>query len=104
MRSAGRRAHDWDMTNTAITALEQWNEHGQGHHGFPFLLPLVLIIGFLAIRRRRNGALCGPNGGPGRGSATSVLADRFARGEIDDTEYRTRRTVLTERPERPRKK
>ena len=90
------------MTSTLI-ALEHWNEHGHhdGHYGFPLVgLAILLVVGFLIIRRRRRGTLCAPGGG----SARNVLAERYARGEIDAAEYRARSTVLNERPERPAKK
>jgi putative membrane protein len=70
--------------------------------GFPFffLIPLVWIIVLvgigLLIRRgaRRRWALeGGPSFGPHR-SAESTLSDRFANGEIDEVEYRSRLEVL----------
>lgn len=85
-----------------------------GAEGSPWLLliPLVglLLIGlviFLVARRwRRRG------GGPAAWrasalartatqSAESTLADRFARGEIDDAEYRSRLAVLRNHPGEP---
>ena len=69
-----------------------------------FLIPIfwILVIGliiFLVSRRRREWAHAGPNGGYGppwmRGpSAESTLAERFAKGDIDETEYRARLEVL----------
>ena len=73
-----------------------------------FLIPIfwILVIGliiFLVSRRRRAWAYGGPEGyGPpwARGaSAESTLAERFAKGDIDETEYRARLEVLrTNRP------
>lgn len=74
-----------------------------------FLIPIfwILVIGliiFLVARRRREWAQAGPGGyyGPPwmRGaSAESTLAERFAKGDIDETEYRARLEVLrTNRP------
>ncbi|WP_142141734.1 hypothetical protein [Acidovorax sp. SLBN-42] len=68
-----------------------------------FLIPVfwILVIGlvvFLVSRRRRTWAYGGPEGyGPpwARGaSAESTLSERFAKGDIDETEYRARLEVL----------
>lgn len=37
-------------------------------------------------------------GAPARPSPTDILDERFARGEIDEREYRSRRAVLTGAP------
>jgi putative membrane protein len=66
-----------------------------GSHGpgwwivFPILwfTTFVLVASFFWRRRR---AWCGV------GSGESVLAERFARGEITDSEYRDRLSVLRE--------
>ena len=63
-----------------------------GHHGLPFLFPVVFLLAFLVLarpwsRRRRWHAMAGQ----------SVLAERYARGEIDEEEYRARRQVLRDR-------
>jgi putative membrane protein len=61
-------------------------------HWFPFfpLIPLFFIGLWIVVfatfgRRRRHHA---------RRSGESVLAERYARGEIDDQEYRERRSTL----------
>lgn len=71
-----------------------------------FLIPVfwILVIGlivFAVTRRRRAWAHGGPDGsyGPpwmrgGAASAESTLAERFAKGDIDETEYRARLEVL----------
>lgn len=70
-----------------------------------FLMPIVwiLVIGlivFLVARGRRRywaeGGLQGSYGPPwARGaSAESTLSERFAKGDIDETEYRARLEVL----------
>jgi len=68
--------------------LDTCNCHGHGW--FPFF-PLVFIpiwiVVFLAIRYRWR------NGYP-RQTGESVLAERYARGEIDAAEFTTRRDVL----------
>jgi len=73
-----------------------------------FLIPIfwILVIGliiFLVSRRRHAWYAGGPQGyGPpwARGaSAESTLAERYAKGDIDETEYRARLEVLrTNRP------
>lgn len=40
----------------------------------------------------------GAPGGPGTGLAEHMLAERFARGEIDETEYTARLNVLRRKP------
>ena len=82
-------------------AAAPWHQGPGFGFGFPFFLaPLVwllvigLVIFFVARRRRRfwaeNG---GPSWAPHR-SAESTLSDRFANGEIDEVEYRSRLEVL----------
>jgi putative membrane protein len=75
--------------------------HG-GEVGLAFLV-LFALIGFFAVlafvvrvssrggRWRR-----GPYGGPwaNRGSALNILEERFARGEIDKTEFEDKRKLL----------
>jgi putative membrane protein len=78
-----------------------WYWHA--HHGGPgvwlWLSWMVLFWGALIatgvyfIRRRPTHATGGP-------SAEDVLDERFARGEIDEDEYRKRKVVLSERRER----
>ncbi len=63
------------------------------HHWFPWfpLIPLAFFALFFTVfvvfGRRRCRAF------PGR-TGESVLAERYARGEIDETEFRQRRDVL----------
>ncbi len=52
-------------------------------------IALVRYIGSARDRRESDGS-------GGRPGAEHVLADRFARGEIDEDEYRTRRELLRE--------
>jgi len=66
-----------------------------------FWIGFVIVLLLLGNARRRRWAAagygpCGPWAGPyeGTSSATSVLAERYARGEIDETEYRARLEVL----------
>ena len=72
-----------------IVATDHWHHHGW----FPWfpLVPLffigvwIFLFAFVFRRRWRMG------GGP---SGEAVLAERYARGEIDEQEYRQRREVL----------
>jgi putative membrane protein len=64
------------------------------HHGW-FLWPLIpllwftfFVLFFVFVVRRRRGWW------DGRRSGESVLAERYARGEITDDEYSARLTVL----------
>jgi putative membrane protein len=66
---------------------------------WPWLAPLwilvwiVVIVTVIRLVTRRGGVWCGPRVGSGRGPE-EILADRFARGEIDATEYRARLDAL----------
>ena len=84
---------------TAIAHPGPW-----GHPGSPggpfFLLPLLwlLLVGavvFVLIRRSRRGVAPWSRGVAGATDAAErILAERFARGDIDDAEYRLRLEVL----------
>ncbi|WP_353815523.1 SHOCT domain-containing protein [Agromyces sp. SYSU T00266] len=88
----------------AASAVAHAGPWGPGF-GWAFLfVPIlwILVIGlvvFLVTRRRR--AWGGADGPPWARSASaeSTLAERFAQGDIDETEYRARLEVLrTNRP------
>ena len=67
--------------------------------GWPWLAPLwillwiAVIVTVIFLLSRRGGWWCGPRSRAGRGPQ-EILADRFARGEIDATEYRARLDTL----------
>lgn len=87
--------------------------HAHGLHPFAFghpglgllLIPLFILIAVLVVggilfaifgRRWRRAAIengHGPGGSPRR-QAEATLAERFARGDIDETEYRARLEVI----------
>jgi putative membrane protein len=75
------------------------------HHGppwwpiFPILWFLVILAIVVAVTRRRCWGGCGYGHGP---SGLGRLAERYAAGEIDETEYRNRRAVLEEQFKRGR--
>lgn len=86
---------------SSAAALHPW--HGGGF--WFFLIPLfwiLLIVALFAIFGRRWRRHAGPYGyGPhgwhaaqAVGSAESVLAQRYANGDIDEKEYRARLEVL----------
>ena len=60
---------------------------------------VVLIVGIVILVRHLNGD--NPFGSGGRSSAENLLAQRFARGEIDEPEYRRRLMVLAEGMDNP---
>ena len=73
------------------------HEHWEGHGGewwpiFPIFWILFFFGLFWFIGRRKRACW----GGSGRSSGRSVLAERFAKGEISEQEYRDRLKVLSE--------
>ncbi len=74
--------------NTAVLAHDRWGDDGPWPW-FP-IIPLLFItlwvVVILTLRRRWQH--CGARSGE------QVLAERYARGEIDEDEYRARRSVL----------
>lgn len=80
--------------------------HPMFHGGGVILGFLVLfaLIGFFAVLglvvrivTRRPGWQRGGWGQPNMGSALSILEERFARGEIDKTEFEDKRKLLSRR-------
>ncbi len=73
---------------------------GPGYHDGPgawwpifpifWLVAFIAVIAFVTTMRRRRWQDCGPSTGRSR------LAERFAAGEIDEDEYRSRLAVLDE--------
>jgi len=56
----------------------------------------VLVVAVVVAVTRSSPAHAAAVAQPARRSAEDVLADRFARGEIDEAEYRQRREALRE--------
>jgi putative membrane protein len=77
-------------------AMMYWGDHGMGGWGYAMMIfNMVIFWGLLAgaailIYR----ALQGGGGTAGTDSARRLLAERYARGEIDDEEYRRRLEML----------
>lgn len=59
---------------------------------------IVLLARYLGSGNRGRGT--GASSGTGSGYAEDLLAERFARGEIDETEYTARLNVLRRGPQR----
>lgn len=81
-----------------------WQNRMGGGHVWPFagLFMFVLFIGlvvvlFALMRHYRPMTHHGPVS-HARGSAIAILQERFARGEIDEDEYRRRLALLHEPP------
>lgn len=58
----------------------------------------VVALVVFAIRNSRSGAGRYDQRWPGNDDPERILAQRFARGEIDETEYRARLDALRHRP------
>ena len=79
---------------------------GDGEGFFAFLGFVLLVVGAIALyrvfRRRRHPELYGPEAMRARerrhrtASAQAILAERFAKGEMSESEYRSARTVLAD--------
>lgn len=76
---------------TLLATHEHWGHAGGGWFLFPLVWILILFLIFGVLRRsfwRRNHHRFHS------ASGRSVLAERYARGEIDEQEYRQRLAVL----------
>jgi len=85
-----------------------WNETGHGGNwgsgGWVVMVIMmavfVLAVAWVVTTMVRHGGATGvgamPPAATQESPARSVLDERFARGEIDDDEYRRRRALLTE--------
>jgi putative membrane protein len=63
---------------------------------FGLLWVAVLVGGFYLLRR--TGRRAEPAAADPQSSARKILAERFARGEIDEEEYYTRMSALRQEP------
>ena len=76
-----------------VAQMMDWNDHdgGNGWGWVVLVLVVVLLVAVtvLLVRHFSDGRR-----GTGRRDAEDLLAERFARGEIDEDEYRRRRDAL----------
>ncbi len=83
----------WDM-------MYGWGEHGWGVGAWVAMaLTMLVILGgvaaIVALLLRRNSSQEKPDPArPAHYEAERILHERFARGEIDETEYTARRSAL----------
>lgn len=77
------------MLTTLATAAPYWHGGGFPFFVFPAFLFLAFLVVFLVFGVFRRGSWRALS------DARSVLADRFARGEIGAEEYRARRSELS---------
>jgi putative membrane protein len=75
------------LTTAMEVAMHGDHSHGAWGFVFPFLW-FFLIFGAIWLLKRRGG--CGRRWDSGE----SVLAERYARGEISEQEFRDRKAVL----------
>jgi putative membrane protein len=81
-----------DLVTNALGGLAVLAVHDHDGPPWPFFVVLAVVLsGIVAVALTR-GRRCGP-----RGRGTAVLAERYARGEIDADEYRARRAELRRR-------
>ena len=78
-----------DLASMAVVAHDWGDHHGAWEPIFD-LLWIVLIAGFIFFLVRKGGCRRRFRGAAGE----SVLGERYARGEIDEREYRERLEVL----------
>jgi putative membrane protein len=79
--------------------------YGGGMSGWGYLLMILnmiffwaLVVAGLVALFRYLGRSAGRTTGPGRQTPEQVLAERFARGEIDEDDYRQRLETLRSQP------
>ncbi len=79
-----------------------WGNHGMNGWGYALmginaiLFWVLLVAAIVLLVRYLGDPRSASNGSRDRGSAEQILADRFARGEIDDEEYRRRLATVRE--------
>jgi len=77
-----------------------WYGDGMGGWGYALMIVstvvfwAVLIAGGIALFRYLNRTAVNPGSGETRPTPEQVLAERFARGEVDEEEYRRRLDTL----------
>jgi putative membrane protein len=86
------------MVSVLAQMVDRGDMGGGGDHWWAWLIGavvLVLLVGLIVFAVvRMSGAGTDRTNVPERPSAEDVLAERFARGELDEEEYRRRRDAL----------
>jgi putative membrane protein len=78
--------------NSFLLAADHWRHHGDGWFPFfPLVFIAIWIVVVVSFRRRWR------RGWAYRHTGESILAERYARGEIDEAEFRGRRKVLRDK-------
>ncbi|WP_231919127.1 SHOCT domain-containing protein [Microterricola viridarii] len=108
MAGSGRAAADWSLMITALLTSPAlhvvypgagWGFPGWFFFFIPFFWILLFVVLFAIFGRRwraagRGYGPHGPRGWSVSQAAEQTLSERFARGDIDETEYRARLEVL----------
>jgi putative membrane protein len=83
------------MQALSTTIFAAWHHDGPGW--WIVFVPLfwIVVLGSLVWLLRSRGGWGPPRGDSHRETALEVLDGRYARGEVDDDEYRKRRSVLS---------
>jgi putative membrane protein len=74
---------------------DTWHHDGPGWWIVFVPLLWIVVVGAIVLLLRSTGGWGPPRAAGHHESALDVLDARYARGEIDDDEYRKRRAVLT---------
>jgi putative membrane protein len=88
------------MMTVLAQMMDRGDMGGGGGHGWWWAVGLAVLVALVAVVvvavTRSSPAHVASAPPLARRSAEDVLADRFARGEIDEAEYRRRREALRE--------
>ena len=76
-----------------LAQMMDWNDHHDGA-GWGWVVMVLLVVLLIAVTVLLVRHFSDGRRGPGRRDAEDLLAERFARGEIDEDEFRRRRDAL----------
>ena len=71
--------------------------YGGGYGWMGMMMPMIFVIGIILLGMylfRRNSSQVHTNGHGKQNSGLDILHERYARGEIDSTEYQSRKQDL----------